>query len=153
MYVIKLDLPPHGYLQFKCENGRIILSIKHHEWNKSTFSSEFADASLSSEFVSRYNELVGEPGDTDSQPPEYRPDHTPQVPSRKRPSLPDASGTESDVISVERPSPTKKYKYISGGIDEEIERKRIGMVTVHFSIFSLSVFICLCMCVKGGITP
>lgn len=120
----------HSSLQFKCENGRIVLSIKYHEWNKTTFSAEFSGISLSSEFVSRYNELVHSTADSgEAFSPQSERSLSVSVPTvprnPKRPSVPCA--TSVDVFTDERPSPSKKLKYIKDGIDEQIEKKRKGM--------------------------
>ena len=41
-------------MQFTCESGRIVLCLKHHEWNKSAISSMFKQVASSADFVNTW---------------------------------------------------------------------------------------------------
>ena len=87
----------------------------------------------------KFSELAGstaaEPESTISQQPE-RSSHviTRSVPHRsKRPAV-SPEGT-ADMISANHPSLSKKFKFIKDRIDEQIERKRIGMTNCTHGCF------------------
>ena len=116
-----------------------MLSIKYHEWNKTTFSAEFSGISLSLAFFYRYDELLHsgiESGESTSPHSERSLSVSTPVPCiPKRPSVPSVSTT--DVFIEDHPSPSKKSKFIKDGIDEQIKRKRRDMITcnrAHVSI-------------------
>ena len=78
--------------------------------------------------MSRYNELVQnvtEAGESHSSQPDGINTTVPTVPRKHSLSVPQFT----DVVIDDHPSPKKRYKYIKGGIDEEIERKRKVMIT------------------------
>lgn len=45
-------------VQFNCKNGRIVLCLKFHEWNKSAISSMFRQVASSTDFVSTWGSEV-----------------------------------------------------------------------------------------------
>lgn len=45
-------------MQFQCENGRIILPLRNHEWNKSAISRQFALISSSTDFIAKWNDVM-----------------------------------------------------------------------------------------------
>lgn len=99
--------------------------------------------SVNSEFVKKFNELVfsaGEHGDADDQ---HTLERNTRPASHKRRSTAEVSGTDTDVVAIERSYPTK---FIHGGIDEEIEKKRIGME----SRILVAVHLCLGRSEGGG---
>ena len=122
--------------QFACENGRIVLCLKNHEWNKSAISSVFKQVASSGDFVSTWEaEMIsnsqGGSGTSDrqrSEPVLTLGDRS----TRKR------SATSADVspglcnteeILGGPPSSKKQCDYMSDGIDQRIERCRKG--TMH----------------------
>ena len=143
-------------VQFKCDNGRIILPLKTHEWNKSAVSNKFALIS-SSEFVAKSDMEQSHPfsqvpaaSTQKSHPPAQSSDrslvpHSPSRGEKHKHSVNDSrsptpastsSGhslsTTSPVISTcisESQSPSKRCKYIKESIDEAIERCKKGKET------------------------
>lgn len=137
--------------QFQCENGRIILALKFHEWNQSDFSSKFSAISTAAEFVEQWHEEMSsrpdradKPKNSDSRSPSS---HMPSLPpadllstsgatkrrhsESKSPTPSPAQPTTSAMcIWSEAPSPSKRCKFIKEGIDEQIERSRRGMFNI-----------------------
>ena len=117
------------HFQFSCDNGRIILSLKAHEWNKSDVSSKFSGVTSVSEFVTKWHEEIqisqtrrehGEKRKNEARSP------NPLSPSLSFPRVPSNFGVCISPPNGCYPSPSKRLKYIKEGIDEQIERCRIA---------------------------
>ena len=113
-----------NFVQFTCENGRIVLGIHQHEWNRS-FSAEFAGLT-NTEFVDRFSALTSA-GTTPT--------------SRKR------SSEHLEVPS----SPSKKLKFIHHGMDELIEKKRVGEYSILFNAYAIQIYLSICyiFCIRA----
>jgi len=119
-----------SFIQFHCENGRIILALKRFEWNKSDISSKFALLS-SADFVKKWDDEMRShmPSQAEGRK-RCRSEKSPTPSSSKQPqprSLPllstPASPPDTCIVSG---SPAKRCKYIKEDIDESIQLSKKG---------------------------
>lgn len=127
------------YVQFKCENGRIILCLKNHEWNKSAISSMFKQVSSSADFVETWESDIITPSTslqasrrlvtpfTEMATASTETAHIPPA-SRKRTATSSFTISPTLASSTEIPCapPTKKRSSLDG-IDLKIELCRKGI--------------------------
>jgi hypothetical protein len=108
--------------QFECENGRIVLIITSHMWHKTPVSTEFKH-STAPEFISHW---VSEYSSTSKRKRSHdnfsNGNHEVQATSADSGA---AAGKEAVFIRDDM-SPSKKAKFIKEGIDETIEKGRVG---------------------------
>lgn len=113
-------------MQFTCENGRIILCLKHQEWNRSAVSSMFRQISSSGDFVDKWNSEVvttTESSISDSDSSTRKRTSTMSLDSSPIPS------TSDDSVS-HPPAAKKRCNYVSQGLDERIEKVMMNMNVV-----------------------
>lgn len=121
-------------MQFTCANGRIILSLKTHEWMKSSISMQYAGLT-SVAFVSLWNvnaNSVNSGTSTPSVGNKRANNITPPPPAAKhRRPLQEVNGPvpHTGASPSHHPSllASKHSKYVRDGIDESIENGKIGM--------------------------
>lgn len=108
--------------QFQCRRGRVVLSIKNHEWNKTDTSSYFRKVKTSSDFVTVWKDI---------QYLCHLPNQARTVVIEEPPatssSLSSSASDSSHQTSLNDNSipPAKKTKY-SCDIDDEIENHKVG---------------------------
>ena len=113
-------------LQFECENGRIILSVNSHLWHKNELSSEFkhnAAPDFISHWASKYNSAGN--GMTRKRNLDQVGDFPSQTNTIESGASAAADNGKSAVIH-DSMSPSKRAKYIKEGIDETIEKGKVG---------------------------
>ena len=108
-------------MQFKCKNGRIILRLGFHEWNKSDVLSQ--EISSTSEIVVLMTEVINEFADTLSLNSALL---TPSSSQSEEPS-PTKRKTSSQPEEPPPPKRRSEMKHMKDVADEAIERQRIGM--------------------------
>ena len=146
--------------QFKCENGRIVLPLKCHEWNQSDFSAKFSSVTSAKEFEAKWLEEMSGSAPNDATDSSTMPSPmSTSTQSEQSSRLAHASTpTSSGFVQSDRPpkrrhgeskssqgashssfqsgilseSPSKRCKFIKEGIDERIERCRKGKYIKRF---------------------
>lgn len=113
-----LQLKAISILQFHCANGRIILVIRNHDCTKG-FSTNFVGVDRSSDFVSKWDELTRTGKLCESAP-------SGASKSTTTPTRTGASVVSRGVLSYDKPSPSKRRKYMTDTLDEAIERAKKG---------------------------
>lgn len=123
-------------IQFKCENGRVVLPLKFHEWNQSEISAKFSDISTAKDFELKWLEEmsgsggIGTSGSSPSSHPIRHNSNEAKSPKRaakrKHYESSSQSSLQSTSILIDSPSPSKRCKFIKESIDESIERSRKG---------------------------
>ena len=143
-------------IQFKCENGRIILRLKYHQWNKTATSEKFAMIKSSEDFVEKWNEMQFPVPSSIDSPSLHVPQKTsPSLGSNSKPKrmlspgpLTSASLQSSLCEQGGTPAP-KKLKFIKEGVDENIELSKKGKSSyVVYTFITLILPYCkhMCMC-------
>ena len=115
------------HIQFQCQNGKIVLSLKHFEWNASEFSTKFAESKSSLSFVEKWKQLVENNNTLEDSPL----DHSPSLVAVPTPSSTQASSSSpffiaTPAVSGVQPPPAKRAKTCTSDMDDIIETKRVG---------------------------
>ena len=111
-----------------------MLSIKHHEWNKTDASSFFQNVKTSSDFVAVWKQiqyLHHVPSDKETSLNEELPIASE---SSSMSTSPSSSSHQTSSLSNDSFPPAKKKKY-SSDIDDEIENHKVGMLKLCVKIF------------------
>ena len=101
-------------MQFQCANGRIILSMKYHQWNRSLIK----EIVPLEDFVTQVNTVLVATSNLS------HPEST--SPSCSSGSSPAASVKRRNPVSIQ--SPSKRCKHIKDSIDEDIEIHKKGII-------------------------
>ena len=121
-------------MQFTCETGRIILCLKHHDWNRSAISSMFRQISSSNDFVEMWESEVVSASESVTAIASNNDQQ-----SRKRASSSFDSSTvqatsDNPVTNSGPPATKKRCNYVNQGLDQRIEKCRKGYILMPYIV-------------------